>query len=216
MNAISTNDIKVLRQRSGAGMMDCKKALMEASGDMEQAIEWLRTKGLSKATKKAGRVASEGVVASYIHGGGRIGVLVEVNSETDFVARTAEFRDFVKDIAMHIVATQPLCVSDEDLLEEDVAKEERILKAKAVEDGKDERFLQKIVDGQLAKWKKDKVLLNQAFVKDPDKTVQEFLTETIAKVGENIVIRRFIRYELGEGIDVEKKSFADEVASQLN
>lgn len=194
---VKPEDIKLLRERSGAGMMDCKKALLEVNGDMNKAVDWLRTKGLSKATKKAGRVTRQGLVSSYIHVGGRIGVLLEVNSETDFVARNQEFQDFVKNIAMHIAAAHPLCVTLEDLSADEIEKERRILKAKAIEDGKDEKFLPKIIEGQLAKWKKEKVLLEQPYVKDPDKTVQELLTAMIAKVGENIVISRFTRYELG-------------------
>ena len=194
---VKPEDIKLLRERSGAGMMDCKKALVETNGDMNKAMDWLRTKGLSKATKKAGRVTRQGLVSSYIHVGGRIGVLLEVNSETDFVARNQEFQDFVKNIAMHIAAAHPFCVTLEDLSEDEIEKERRILKAKAIEDGKDEKFLPKIIKGQLAKWKKEKVLLEQPYVKDPDKTVQELLTAMIAKMGENIVISRFTRYELG-------------------
>lgn len=211
---ITADEIKLLREQSGAGMMDCKKALQESSGNMGKAIDWLRTKGLSTATKKAGRVAAQGLVTSYIHGEGRIGVLLEVNAETDFVARNLEFQSFVKDIAMHIAATHPLCVSLEQLPPEEVSKEEQILRAKALEEGKNEKFLQKIIEGQLAKWKKGKALLEQPFVKDPDKTVRDILTAIIAKIGENIVIRRFTRYELGEGIEVKKMAFADEVAMQ--
>ena len=194
---ISGAEVKNLRESTGAGMMDCKKALMEAGGDVSKAIEWLRKKGLSAATKKAGRTASQGVVTSYIHGEGKIGVLLEVNSETDFVARNEQFQNFVRDIAMHIAASHPLCVSLEGLPSEEVQNERRILEEKALEEGKDKKFLNQIVEGQLKKWRKTKVLLEQPFVKDPDKTVQEFLTDTIAKMGENIVIRRFTRYELG-------------------
>lgn len=195
--AITTDQVKSLRERTGAGMMDCKKALIEASGDIDKAIEWLRKKGLNTATKKAGRSTTQGLVASYIHGGGKIGVLVEVNSETDFVARNQEFQSFVKDIAMHIAASHPLCVSLEDLPIEEAQNEKRILREKALEEGKNEKFLDQIIEGQLNKWKKTKVLLQQPFVKNPDKTIQELLTDTIAKVGENIVIRRFTRYEMG-------------------
>ncbi len=194
---ISGAEVKSLRESTGAGMMDCKKALLEAGGDVDKAIEWLRKKGLSAATKKAGRTVSEGVVTSYIHAGGKIGVLLEVNSETDFVARNEQFQNFVRDIAMHIAASHPLCISVEDLPSEEVQNERRILEEKALEEGKDKKFLNQIVEGQLKKWRKTKVLLEQPFVKDSDKTVQELLTDTIAKMGENIVIRRFTRYELG-------------------
>ena len=194
---ISGAEVKNLRERTGAGMMDCKKALMETKGDIDKAIEWLRKKGLSTATKKAGRTTSQGLVTSYIHGGGKIGVLLEVNSETDFVARNEQFQSFVKDIAMHIAASHPLCIFAEDIPSEEIQNEKRILEEKALEEGKDKKFLNQIVEGQLKKWKKTKVLLEQPFVKDPDKTVQELLTDTISKIGENIVIRRFTRYELG-------------------
>ena len=194
---ISGAEVKSLREQTGAGMMDCKKALMETGGDVNKATEWLRKKGLSAATKRAGRTVSQGVVASYIHGEGKIGVLLEVNSETDFVARNEQFRSFVKDIAMHIAASHPLCISLEELPSEEVQSEKRILEEKALEEGKDKKFLTQIVEGQLKKWKKTKVLLEQPFVKDSDKTVQEILTDIIAKIGENIVIRRFTRYELG-------------------
>ena len=195
---ITTNEVKNLRELTGAGMMDCKKALIEASGDKTKAIEWLRKKGLSTATKKAGRSTTQGFVTSYIHGEGKIGVLVEVNSETDFVARNQEFQSFVKDIAMHIAASDPLCISLEDLSEDEVQNEKRILREKALEEGKNEKFLDQIIEGQLNKWKKTKALLQQPFVKNPDKTIQELLTDTIAKIGENIVIRRFTRYEMGK------------------
>ena len=195
--AISTDQIKMLRERTGAGMMDCKKALVETSGDIDQAIKWLRKKGLSKAAKKAGRSATEGLVSSYIHSGGKIGVLLEVGCETDFVARNQEFQDFVKDIAMHIAASSPLCVSLEDLPSKEIEAERRILEAKAIEEGKNKDFLDRMIEGQINKWKKTKILLEQPFVKDPDKTIQDLLTATIARIGENIVIRRFVRYELG-------------------
>ena len=195
--SISTDQIKLLRERTGAGMMDCKRSLIESSGNINQAIEWLRKKGLSKAAKKAGRVATEGLISSYIHSGGKIGVLLEVGCETDFVTRNQEFQDFVKDVAMHIAAAHPLCVSLEDLPLEEVKAERRILEAKAIEEGKNKDFLDKIIEGQINKWKKTKVLLEQPFVKDPQQTIQEFLAATIAKIGENIVIRRFVRYELG-------------------
>ena len=209
--AISAQMVKELRERTGAGMLDCKKALSENDGNTDKAIEWLRKKGLSKAAKKAGRVAAEGLVSAYIHGEGRIGVLLEVNSETDFVARNDEFKTFVSDIAMHIAATNPLSVSADEFPAEAIAKEKEILMAKAREEGKKEEMLEKIVGGQINKWLKEQCLLEQKFVKNPDVTVQEFLTNTIAKIGENIQIRRFVRYELGEGIEKKKEDFAAEV-----
>lgn len=213
--SVSASVVKELRDKTGAGFMDCKKALAENDGNIDKAVEWLRTKGLSKAAKKAGRVAAEGLVTSYIHGNGKIGVLVEINSETDFVARNDGFQNFTKDIAMHIAASAPLCVSGEELDPAAVEKEKEFLKNKAIEEGKKPEFLDKIIEGQLNKWKKEQVLLNQSFVKNPDVTVQDYLTETIAKIGENIVIRRFVRFELGEGIEKKKDDFAAEVAAAV-
>lgn len=215
MNTISPTVVKELREQTGAGMMDCKKALSETNGDVEKAVEWLRKKGLSAASKKAGRVAAEGLVTSYIHGEGRIGVLLEVNSETDFVARTEQFQNLVKDIAMHIAATNPLCVRAEELPGDIVAKEKEILRAKALESGKKPEMLDKIVEGQINKWKADVCLMDQKFVKNPDISVAQLLTEAIAKIGENIVVRRFTRYELGEGIEKKTSNFAEEVAAQI-
>ncbi len=214
--SISAAAVKELRQKTSAGMLDCKKALTESEGDFDKAIEWLRKKGLSKAAKKAGRTAAEGLVTSYIHAGGKIGVLLEVNSETDFVARNEEFQNFVRDIAMHIAAAAPACVREEELPAEDIEKEKSILKAKALEEGKKEEFLDKILDGQIKKWVAEQCLMNQKYVKNPDMTVETFLQEKIAKIGENLVIRRFVRWELGEGIEKKKENFAEEVAAQLN
>ncbi len=211
--AITAAQVKELRERTGAGMLDCKKALEEAQGDFDKAIEWLRTKGLSKAAKKAGRVAAEGLIHSYIHGEGRIGVLVEVNSETDFVSRNEKFQEFVRDIALHIAAAAPVAVRKEELDSAAVEAERNILRAKAIEEGKKPDFVDKIVDGQIAKWMAEVCLLEQKFVKNPDLTVGEFLQTTIATIGENIVVRRFTRYELGEGVEKETASFADEVAA---
>lgn len=212
---ISAQTVKDLRERTGAGMLDCKKALSENGGDFEKAIDWLRKKGLSAAAKKAGRVAAEGLVSAYIHGEGRIGVLIEVNSETDFVARNEQFQQFVKDVAMHVAAMNPMCVKAEDLPSDAVAREKDVLMAKAKESGKKPEFLEKIVEGQIAKWKSEVCLLDQKFVKNPDVTVGQLLTETIAKIGENIVVRRFLRYELGEGLEKRSNNFAEEVAAQL-
>jgi elongation factor Ts len=213
--SISATDVKELREKTGAGMMDCKKALEETKGNFDQAVDWLRTKGLSKAAKKAGRVAAEGLVTSYIHAGGRIGVLVEVNSETDFVARNEEFQGFCRDVAMHIAALAPQFVQQSDIDEATREKEKSVLKAKAIEEGKKPEFLEKILDGQVKKWASEICLLDQKFVKNPDKTVGEMLTELVAKIGENLVLRRFVRFELGEGIEKKKEDFAAEVAATM-
>jgi elongation factor Ts len=196
-------------------MMDCKKALEETQGDFEKAVEWLRAKGLSKAAKKSGRVAAEGLVTSYIHAGGRIGVLVEVNSETDFVARNEEFQSFGRDVAMHIAAMGPQFVLQTEIPEDIRNKEREVLKAKAIEEGKKPEFVDKILDGQIKKWAAEICLMDQKFVKNPDKTVGEMLTDLQAKIGENLVIRRFIRFELGEGIEKKKQDFAAEVAATM-
>jgi elongation factor Ts len=189
-------------------MMDCKKALLETGGDLEKAVDYLREKGLAMAAKKAGRITAEGVVESYIHGGGRIGVLVEVNCETDFVAKTDEFRAFVKDIAMQIAASKPEYVKREDVPQEVIEKEKEILRAQALNEGKPEKIVDKMVEGRIEKFFKEVCLLEQPFIKDPDITVQQLLTEKIARIGENINIRRFTRYELGEGIDKKKADLA--------
>lgn len=213
--SITASDVKELREKTGAGMMDCKKALEETSGNFDKAVDWLRTKGLSKAAKKSGRVAAEGLVTSYIHAGGRIGVLVEVNSETDFVARNEEFQTFCRDVAMHVAALGPQFVQQTDIDEATREKEKSVLKAKAIEEGKKPEFLEKILDGQVKKWASEICLLDQKFVKNPDKTVGEMLTELTAKIGENLVIRRFVRFELGEGIEKKKEDFASEVAAAM-
>lgn len=213
--SINATDVKELREKTGAGMMDCKKALQETEGDFEKAIDWLRAKGLSKAAKKAGRVASEGIVTSYIHAGGRIGVLLEVNSETDFVARNEEFQMFCRDVAMHIAALGPQFVQQTDIDEDTREREKSVLRAKAIEEGKKPEFLEKILDGQIKKWASEICLLEQKFVKNPDKTVGELLHELVAKIGENLVIRRFTRFELGEGIEKKKEDFATEVAAAM-
>ncbi len=218
MAEVSASMIKDLRERTGAGMSDCKKALVEVGGDMDKAIDWLRAKGLSKAAKKAGREATEGAVVSYIHGGGRIGVLLEVNCETDFVSRNEDFQSFTREVAMQIAAMNPQFVRKEEMGEDVIAKEREVLVAKAKEDpknaGKPEQVLQKIIEGQLNKWSKEICLLDQPFVKDPDKTIDQLLQALIAKIGENIKIRRFVRFELGEGLEKKKGDFAAEVAAQ--
>lgn len=181
-------------------MMDCKKALVEVGGDIEKAIDLLREKGLAAAAKKAGRTASEGLIDSYIHGVGKIGVLIEVNCETDFVAKTDQFRTFVRDLAMQVAAANPEYVSREEVSEEILNKERSILRAQALNEGKPEKIVDKMVEGRIEKYYKENCLLEQAFIKDPDVSVQDVVKDVIAKLGENIVVRRFVRYELGEGI----------------
>lgn len=206
--------IKDLRERTGAGMSDCKKALTEVGGDMDKAIDYLRAKGLAKAAKKAGREATEGAVVSYIHGGGRIGVLVEINCETDFVARNDDFQAFAREVALQIAAMNPMFVRKDEVSADVVEKERTVLLAKAKESGKPEQVVQKMVDGQISKWMKEICLLDQSWVKDPDKTIEQVQQELVAKIGENIKIRRFVRFELGEGLEKKKSDFAAEVAQQ--
>jgi elongation factor Ts len=213
--SISASLVKELRDRTSAGMLDCKKALEENKGDFDKAVEWLRTKGIAKAATKAGRIAAEGMVYSYIHPGNRVGVLLEVNSETDFVARNEGFQTFVADIAMHIAAMSPRFVRVEEISDEVRNTEKRILTAKAIEEGKKPEMLEKIVDGQVKKWAAEICLIEQKYVKNPDKTIDQYLKETAAKIGENLVIRRFVRYELGEGIEKKSTDFAKEVAEQM-
>jgi len=196
--AIAPALVKELREKTGCGMMDCKKALEEANGSIEQAIEILRKKGLAELAKKAGRAAKEGLVDAYIHPGGRIGVLLEVNCETDFVARNEDFKNFVHDVAMQIAAASPLYVSREQVPEEVVKNEKEIYRAQAVQEGKPEQFLDKIVSGRLEKFYQAVCLLEQPFIKNQDITVQDYLGSVVAKIGENISIRRFTRYQLGE------------------
>lgn len=212
---ITATLVKELRERTGAGMMDCKKALVAMDGDIEKAIDELRTKGLAKAAKKASRVASEGTVISYIHGAGRIGVLVEVNCETDFVAKTDQFKQLAYDIAMQIAASNPEYVSREQVPTEILDREREVLKAQALEEGKPEKVIEKMVEGRIEKYFKEHCLLEQAYIKDPDKTVQELVHENVSKIGENITIRRFARYEVGEGIEKEESNFAEEVMAQI-
>jgi elongation factor Ts len=214
MAEITAAMIKDLRERTAAGMSDCKKALQETDGDMEKAIDFLRKKGLAKAAKKAGREATEGLVSSYIHAGGRIGVLVEVNCETDFVARNEDFIAFTRDIAMQIAAMNPQFVRKDEVDESVVTRERGVLLAKALESGKPEAVVAKMVDGQISKWLKEICLLDQSWVKNPDKTIDQVQQELVAKIGENIRIRRFVRFELGEGLEKKKDDFAEEVAKQ--
>ncbi|SHF22874.1 translation elongation factor Ts [Desulforamulus putei] len=215
MAEISASMVKELRERTGAGMMDCKKALAEVGGDMEKAIEFLREKGLAAAAKKAGRIAAEGIVEAYIHGGGRIGVLVEINCETDFVAKNEDFRALAKDIAMQIAAAKPEYVRREEVPAEVIEKEREILRAQALNEGKPEKIVEKMVEGRIEKYYKEVCLLEQPFIKDSDKTVQQVVNEAIAKIGEKIDVRRFTRYEMGEGLQKRQDDFAAEVAAQI-
>lgn len=215
MSAISASLVKELRERTGAGMMDCKKALAESNGDIEKATDFLREKGLAAAAKKAGRIAAEGLVESYIHGAGRIGVLVEVNCETDFVAKTEDFKNFVREIAMQIAAAKPEYVNKEEIPEEIIDKERTILRSQALNEGKPEKIVDKMVSGRIEKYYKEVCLMEQPFIKDPDVTVKQLLTEKIAKIGENISIRRFTRYELGEGLQKRQNDLAAEVEAAM-
>jgi len=207
--------VNELRKVTGAGLMDCKRALTETDGDHEKAIDYLRTKGLAAASKKSGRVATEGAVGSYIHAGGKIGVLVEVNCETDFVAKNETFQAFVRDIGMHIAAASPLFVRREEVPAEMIEREKEIYRAKAKESGKPDAIIEKILDGQINKYFSDICLLEQPYVKDPDKTVQTYLNETIATIGENMSVRRFAKFVLGEGLAKKESDFAAEVAAAV-
>jgi elongation factor Ts len=215
MMSVTAAQVNELRKATGAGLMDCKRALTETEGDHEKAIDYLRTKGLAAASKKSGRVATEGAVGSYIHAGGKIGVLVEVNCETDFVAKNETFQNFVKDIGMHIAAASPLYVRREEVPAELIEREKEIYRAKAKESGKPDAIIEKILDGQINKFFADICLLEQPYVKDPDKTVQILLNETIATIGENMSIRRFSKFVLGEGLAKKENDFAAEVAAAV-
>lgn len=208
---ITAELVKELRERSGAGMMDCKKALTETNGDIEKAIDYLREKGLAAAAKKASRVAAEGLVEAYIHMGGKIGVLLELNCETDFVAKTDGFKSLAKDIAMHIAASNPICIAREEVPEEKLNHEREILRAQALNEGKPAQIVDKMVIGRIEKYYKEACLLEQPFVKDPDMSIKDLITASIAKIGENITIRRFSRFQLGEGIEKKETDFAAEV-----
>jgi elongation factor Ts len=202
---ISIELVKDLRQRTGAGVIDCKAALQEAKGDVDGAIEYLRRKGLAAAAKKAGRIATDGLISSYIHAGGKMGVLVEINCETDFVAKTGDFQTFVKNIAMHIAATNPQYIRREEIPPEVLEGENRIYRSQAVDSGKPEKVIDKIVQGKLERFYSEVCLLEQTYVKDSDLTIKEVLDAMIAKVGENINIRRFSRFQLGEGLSPGKQ-----------
>lgn len=212
--SISASLVKELREATGAGMMDCKKALVETNGDMDEAVKYLREKGIAKAAKKSDRIAAEGIIASYIHGG-RIGVIVEINSETDFVAKNEEFQEFGRDVAMQVAAARPLYVRREEVPTEALDAEKEILRNQALNEGKPAQIVDKMVEGRIAKYYKEVCLLEQPFIKNPDKTIDDLLKEKIAKIGENLSIRRFSRFEVGEGIEKKSENFAEEVAKQL-
>ena len=208
-------DIVKLRSSTGAGMMDCKKALTETNGNFEEAVKWLREKGIAAAAKKADRIAAEGVVGSYIHMGGKIGVLVEVNCETDFVAKSDAFQNLVKDIAMQIAAAKPLYVSSSEVPAEALDAEKEILTAQARNEGKPENVIERMVEGRVKKYYKDVCLLDQDFVKDSSKTISQVINEAVLTIGEKISVRRFTRYEMGEGLEKRSDNLADEVAKQM-
>ncbi len=209
---VSAQMVKELRERTSAPMMDCKAALAETDGDMEKAIDVLRKKGLASAAKKAGRVASEGVVGSYIHGGGKLGVLLEINCETDFVARTDEFQALVHDIAMHIAAADPRFTSREEVTADVLEREKAIYREQALASGKPPAVIEKMIEGKLEKFYGESVLTEQPYVKNPDQTVGQLIAEKVGKIGENIKIRRFVRFKLGEGLEKRSTDLAQEVA----
>jgi elongation factor Ts len=204
-----------LREKTGAGMMDCKRALTDANGDADKAVDLLRERGMASVAKKAGRIAAEGVVESYIHLGGKIGVLVEVNCETDFVANTDEFHAFARDMAMQVAASKPTYVSPEEVPADEIAHEKEILRVQALAEGKPEKIVDKMVEGRIQKYYKDVCLLEQAYIRDPDRPVKDVMTALSAKIGEKITIRRFTRYEMGEGLEKRKDNLAEEVGKQL-
>ncbi len=214
--AISAAEIKQLRERTNAPMMDCKKALTETDGDMDKAVEFLRKKGLASAKKRAGRVAAEGAVGSYIHGDGRIGVMVEVNCETDFVARTEGFQNLVHEIAMQIAASSPLYVRPEEVPQADIDKEKEIRTAQLKDQGKPDKIIPKILEGQIKKWYTEICLMEQTYNRDRDKTITDLVNDLSAQTGEKISVRRFARYELGEGLEKRSNDLGAEVAEMIN
>lgn len=218
--AFTAQDVMTLRDRTGVGVMDCKKALIEADGNMDKAIEILREKGKATAAKKEGRIASQGIVESYIHMGGKIGVLLEVNCETDFVAKSPQFKEFVHNVAMHIAAANPQYITDAEVPADVVEKEKEITRAQIANDekmaNKPAQIIEKMVEGKIAKFFKDICLMDQMYVRDPSKSIRDLLTESIATIGEKISIRRFVRYEMGEGLAKREDNFADEVMAQVN
>jgi elongation factor Ts len=212
---VTAQMVKELRERTGAGMMDCKAALAETGGDMDKAVDLLRKKGLAAAAKKAGRVAAEGAVGSYIHAGGKIGVLIEVNCETDFVAKTEEFQQLVRDLAMHVAASEPRFVRREEVTPDVLERERAIYREQAAASGKPANVVEKIAEGKMEKFYSEACLLEQPFVKNPDQSVGQLVTEAVAKIGENIQVRRFVRFKLGEGIEKKTTDFAAEVMAQV-
>ena len=210
-------DIMALRERTDVGINDCKKALEEANGDMEKAVELLREKGMASAAKKAGRIAAEGIVDSYIHLGGKVGVLLEVNCETDFVARGDKFKALVHDIALHIAAAKPEFVNEDEIPAEKLAQERKILTEQAMNEPKPKpaAVIEKMVEGRIKKYLEEIVLMDQKFVKNPDKTIRDLVNEATASIGEKISVRRFVRFEMGEGLEKRKDNFADEINEQL-
>ena len=212
---VTAQEVKELRERTGVGMMDCKRALVDANGDMEEAIKILREKGLAAAAKKAGRIAAEGIVESYIHLNGKIGVMVEVNCETDFVAKTPDFKAFVHSIAMHIAAAKPLYVNKEEVPQAELDAEREIIRAQALNEGKPEKIVDKIVEGRISKYYKEVCLMEQQYILDTDITIAQMVNEQVVKVGEKISVRRFVRYEMGEGLEKREDNFDEEVMGQI-
>ena len=213
--SFTASDVKTLRDRTGAGMMDCKNALIETNGDMDKAIDYLREKGIAKAAKKAGRIAAEGLVDSYIHMGGKVGVLLEVNCETDFVARGDAFKELVHDIALQVAAANPAYLAKEDVPADVLEHEKEILKAQAIEEGKPLHIVERMVEGRIKTFYDENCLLCQKFVKDPSKTIEQLVVEATATIGERISVRRFVRFEMGEGLEKKNENLADEVAKQV-
>lgn len=213
--SFTAQDVKTLRERTGCGMMDCKTALTETNGDMDKAVDYLREKGMAKAAKKAGRIAAEGIVDSYIHMGGKIGVLLELNCETDFVARGDQFKNLAHDICLHIAAANPQYLTAEEVPADVIEKEKAILKAQALEEGKPEAIVERMVEGRIKSFYDDNCLMNQKFVKDPSKTINQLVVEATATIGEKISVRRFVRFEMGEGLQKKSENLADEVAAQV-
>ena len=211
--SISAAQVKELRGMTGAGMMDCRKALMENEGNIEKALEYLQKKSLAAASKKADRIAAEGAVGSYIHMGGRIGVICEINCETDFVAKTEQFQTFMRDVCMHIAAMNPAYLDSSEIPEDAIAKQRTLFAEMMKESGKPENIIEKIVDGKIKKWFSEVCLMDQGFVKDPDNTISQLVTQMVASIGENMKIRRFVRFELGEGLEKKNEDFAAEVAA---
>ncbi|MCL2694992.1 MAG: translation elongation factor Ts [Clostridiales bacterium] len=213
----TAKDVMTLREITGAGMMDCKKALTECEGDQAKAVDFLREKGLAAAAKKAGRIAAEGIVDAYIHMNGKIGVLLEVNCETDFVAKTDDFKNLVHDIALHIAATKPTYITRDEVPDGEIEKEKEILRAQALNEEKPKpaNIIEKMVEGKAAKYYTEVCLLEQPFVKDPDITVEQLLSHATAKIGEKLSVRRFVRYEMGEGLQKRQDNFAEEIMSQV-